>query len=231
MYIIKKNPSASGAYGTLTSWDNKKTVPEGYVLWPDELDTETYYANKGFVTLTINDNNIVTNYEPNNDALQTYEQSQIESLRAAKLNEMSTICQNTIFNGADITLSTGEEHFSFKLEDQTNIDSMFNAVTLGAEKYPYHSDGNQCKMYSASDITTIYVTCKTFVTQQTTYNNFLKAWIERETNYTTLNEIYYGQELPSDLALEMRTILTEAQTEIQAVVEKLKGASVSEETI
>ena len=55
----------------------------------------------------------------------------------------------------------GPEHFSLEPNDQTNIDSMFTAVTLGATQYPYHSDGAQCKMYSAVDIVTLYVAYKT----------------------------------------------------------------------
>ena len=55
-------------------------------------------------------------------------------------------------------------------------------MTLGAEQYPYHSDGNRCVMYSAADIVTLYVAYKSFVTQQTTYCNFLNIWLKRETD-------------------------------------------------
>ena len=46
-------------------------------------------------------------------------------------------CQSTIYNGIDVELTTGTEHFSLEPNDQTNIDSMFTAVTLGATQYPY----------------------------------------------------------------------------------------------
>ena len=82
-------------------------------------------------------------------------------------------------------LSGGTEHFALEPNDQTNIDSMFTAITLGATQYPYHADGSQCKMYVAADIMTLYVAYKSFVTYQTTYNNFLKIWINRETDKRT----------------------------------------------
>jgi hypothetical protein len=82
-------------------------------------------------------------------------------------------------------------------------------------------------MYSAADIVTLYVAYKTFVTKQTTYCNFLKIWINRETDKTALAGITYGSQLPSDLAGEMETILASAGEQIQAVIGRM--AQVMEE--
>lgn len=133
-------------------------------------------------------------------------------------------CQALIYKGIDVELSGGTEHFSLEPNDQTNIDSMFAAMTLGATEYPYHSDGNQCVMYSAADILTLYVAYKSFVTQQTTYCNFLKIWINREPDSTVLADIVYGSELPEDLAAEMQAILAQATAQIQSVVAALTKA-------
>ena len=43
--------------------------------------------------------------------------------------------QSLIYAGIDVQLTTGQEHFSLEPNDQTNIDSMFTAVTLGATQY------------------------------------------------------------------------------------------------
>ena len=99
---------------------------------------------------------------------------------------------------------------------------MFTAVTLGATQYPYHSDGNQCVLYSAADIVTLYVAYKSFVTQQTTYCNFLKIWIGRETDRAVLAGIVYGSQLPDDLAAQMNEILAQASAQIQAIIESMK---------
>lgn len=95
-------------------------------------------------------------------------------------------------------------------------------MTLGAKQYPYHSDGNQCVMYSAADIVALYVAYKSFVTQQTTYCNFLNIWLKRETDAEAVAAIRYGSELPEDLAAEMKAILTQAAAQIQAIIEKMK---------
>ena len=145
----------------------------------------------------------------------------IEELRTQKVEMVNRTCESTIYAGIDAELSAGAQHFALTPNDQTNIDSMFAAVTLGATEYPYHADGEKCVLYSAADILALYVAYKSFVTYQTTYCNFLKIWINREEDRATLDGITYGAELPEDLAAEMQTILAAAQTQIQAVASKL----------
>ena len=156
-----------------------------------------------------------------------WKKKDLPTLAEKKVTMANDTCQSLIYGGIDVQLTAGKEHFSLEPNDQTNIDSMFTAGTLGATEYPYHSDGAQCKMYSAADIVTLYVAYKTFVTKQTTYCNFLKIWINRETDKTALAGITYGSQLPSDLAGEMETILASAGEQIQAVIGRM--AQVMEE--
>ena len=153
-----------------------------------------------------------------------WKKSDLLTLAEKKVQMANDTCQSTIYNGIDVELTTGTEHFSLEPNDQTNIDSMFTAVTLGATQYPYHSDGAQCKMFSAADIVTLYVAYKTNVTTQTTYCNFLKIWINRETSKDVLAGIVYGSTLPDDLLAEMNAILASAQEEIQSLIGKLTQA-------
>ena len=71
---------------------------------------------------------------------------------------------------------------------------------------------------------TLYVAYKTFVTKQTTYCNFLKIWINRETDMNTIAGIMYGSELPEDLASQMNEILASAAEEIQNVIGRMTQA-------
>ncbi len=150
-----------------------------------------------------------------------WKKNNLPTLAEKKTKEISDTCQELIYSGIDVKLSKGVEHFSLQTHDQTNIDSMFTAVTLGATEYPYHADGNQCVMYSAADIVTIYVSYKSYVTQQTTYCNFLKIWIGRETDPEVIGAIGYGSELPEDLTAEMNSILSSAKNQIQQIVTTL----------
>ena len=125
--------------------------------------------------------------------------------------------------GIDVELSDGTQHFSLMPNDQTNIDSMFAAITLGASEYPYHPDGGKCVMYSAADIITLYSEYKSFVTKQTTYCNALRQWAKRETDPNVIGSIYYGCALPEDLEKEVGDILSAAQAQITAIINKLSA--------
>lgn len=143
---------------------------------------------------------------------------------AKKLNELSAACENTISNGVDVTLADGTtEHFSLEDTDQTNIESIFNAVVLGATEYPYHADDEACKMYSSADIISIYVAAKTLVTYHTTYFNSLKQWVNRLETAAEVQAINYGDTLPDDLATSMNEIIANAQTQMNAILAKLQG--------
>lgn len=148
-------------------------------------------------------------------------EEKLEQIRTQKLSKVSATCQQIIYNGIDIELSDGEHHFSLTENDQTNIDSIFNAIILGASEYPYHADGEPCAMFSASDITKLYVSAKTLITKETTYNNMLRQWIKREDDVSVLSSIEYGSELPDDLNTQMNSVLISASGQIQSIISKL----------
>jgi hypothetical protein len=130
----------------------------------------------------------------------------IAEVRAAKLSELSTACEAAIVAGVDVTTSYGTEHFSMSLEDQVNIKAMGDLGQSGSG-WLYHPDGGACKMYIAADLVTIHRTASAHKTQQLTYYNFLRQWVERETDTAVIQSITYGDELPDDLATAMTNLL------------------------
>lgn len=153
-----------------------------------------------------------------------WDKTDLPTLAEKKLEEVNAACESLIYAGLDVELSVGTKHFSLTPNDQTNLDSMFSAITLGAAEYPYHADGEQCMMYSAADIMALYVAYKEFVTYQTTYCNMLRTWIKRETDNEVISGITYGVDLPDDLKSDMTTLLQSASTQIQAIVEKMQAS-------
>ena len=152
------------------------------------------------------------------------EEEQMESLRSRLLTDASDCCERTIRGGVDVIFADGtQEHFSLQITDQTNIDGVFGSVTLGATAAPYHADGKACRMYSAKDILTLYMTVKSFITKQTTYCNALRQWIQREESFEVLKGIHYGADLPEDLAGAMEQLLTEANEQVQNIAARMAG--------
>lgn len=152
-----------------------------------------------------------------------WKKNDLPTLAQKVADDASETCQNFIYAGIDVELSDGTQHFSLMPNDQTNIDSMFAAITFGASEYPYHPDGGECVMYSAADIITLYSEYKSFVTKQTTYCNALRQWAKRETDPNVIGSIYYGCALPEDLEKKVGDILSAAQAQITAIINKLSA--------
>lgn len=193
-----------------------------YSAMADAINEHNFNAQPGDACWTIED--YEDRYEIIESGTVPTEDSMIDTIRENKLTSVSATCEQLIYDGIDVTLSSGEKHFSLQIADQSNIDGIFNAVTLGATAYPYHADGELCTMFSATDIVTLYMNYKSFVTTQTTYCNALRQWIMREEDKDKLTAIEYGTSLPDDLNTEMNTILAAAQEQVQAIVGKLTSA-------
>ena len=221
MKVISLNVSDNGQYNAPVEITTMGEIPANSAWWPDSLDQTVFNENHGCVTLEIA-RDTVKSYSVNSEALSLYNAKVLADTKDAKIAEMSAACNLTIYNGADVTLSDKSvKHFSFTDKDQLNIDGMFEAVKLGASQYLYHADNGDCMMYSAADIVSIYVACKSTVTYHTTYNNSIKKWIKRESNLTTLQGMTYGMELPEDLQTEFNGLIASGQAIIEELVAKL----------
>lgn len=147
--------------------------------------------------------------------------------KESKLNEMRTVCNRMIENGVDVqTSNSGEEkeHFSLDSHDQNNITNMFYSVIAGVQEYPYHADGKECTTYTKEDIIAIYIAAQSAITYNTTYNNMLRALINRTEDANTLASITYGMELPEDLAAIMQENIKTAQEQINKMLASLSAA-------
>lgn len=135
----------------------------------------------------------------------------IEEVRAQCLASISESCRQTIIGGVDVTLSDGTiEHFSLEETDQINLTTAYNAVLNGAAGYPYHADGQLCKLYSADDITAIGNAATSHKLYHLTYCNHLLTWARGAETVEELNGIYYGAELPEVLSANMEAVLNAA---------------------
>lgn len=207
MFYINAQPNASGNYG------NPMGQPfPGSVALPDDILSD-YINAKGFVIPSV-ENGAVVSLEVNQAALTSYEaanQPDISSLLEDKVVELSEACHAAIVAGVDVTLSDGSTgHFALEETDQINLTTAFNAVQQGATGYPYHADGQLCKMYPAADIIAIGEAATAHKLYHTTYCNHLMAWARRAETVDELSGITYGAELPEDLAANMAEVMSNA---------------------
>lgn len=139
------------------------------------------------------------------------DQAGIEDVRTKKLAEISAECNAAIVAGCDVTLSDGSTgHFSLRETDQINLTAAAAAVEQGAAGYPYHADGQLCRLFPAADILKIAQAATTHKLYHTTYCNHLLTWARRADSKKELDYITYGAELPADLAANMGEVLINA---------------------
>ena len=212
MQIIRECPNESGAYHPIQSWAGA-TPPDGYCQISDNCDISAMQTHAGFVTLTVEDG-VVTAITGDDAAYQAWlasQQPDLSTLRTAKLDELNAAAQSAITAGCDVTLTddtTG--HISLTPEDQINLTTAQAAVQGGASGYPYHLDGQLCKIYTAADILTMGKAAVAHILYHTTYCNHLRAWAQRAETADELAAITYGAMLPDDLKANMEAIINAA---------------------
>jgi hypothetical protein len=146
------------------------------------------------------------------------EDNALSVVMAAKLAEISKVCNAVIVAGVDITLGDETVHFNLSIEDQSNINNLFRVVELGGTEFPYQSDGGVCRVYSASEIVQIYIAAQTLITSQTTYHNELKQYVQTLESVEDISAIQYGMILPEPYLTEMNEKLAVAQQQMEAIV-------------
>lgn len=211
MYYINKNPDENGYYGN----PRMQWSPDCLML-PDELLSD-YLAAKGFVIVTEGTDKqegIITALGVAQEALDAYNastQPDVSVLRSEKLSEISDACRAAILAGVDVEFSDGTtSHFSLEETDQINLTTAYAALQAGATEYPYHADGQLCRMYPAADIAAISQAAASHKLYHLTYCNHLMAWAKRVETADELAAITYGAELPEDLAANMQEVLADA---------------------
>ncbi|OUN23672.1 hypothetical protein B5G34_00825 [Flavonifractor sp. An82] len=144
-----------------------------------------------------------------------------ETVRTAKLAEISRMCNVTIESGVDVQIGDRIDHFNLSNNDQNNIDSLFKVVELGGTEYIYQADGGKCSVYSAEEITSIYVTAQRHITKNTAYHNALKQYVNSLSDVDEISAVKYGDELPAPYKEELLTKLAVAEEQMQVILNRI----------
>ena len=229
MFIIRIEANANGPRPPMQSWNND-TAPEGFALATD-AQKDVFYSTTpaGFVNITVKEGNgakVVDTIEVNQEALDAYKATLPDpavSAKSSKITEIKQACEDYIYAGTDVTYKDGtSEHFTYNLADQSNISEMFTAVMAGATEYPYHADGEICKIYTKEQIIAIYGTLSLFKTEATTYHNSLKAQINAMTDADVIAAVKFKEtELTGEYLENYAAMMASAQTQLNAILAKI----------
>lgn len=211
MNYLNRTIHADGSYPAPQSTPAPDLIP----LTDEQAAMVVRYS--GFVVIeeeTDGSGAISCKVTPNLEAWEAWKAAQpdpMDGLRAAKEDELSAACNAAIEAGMDVETSRRTEHFSLQETDQINLTTALSAVQAGATGYPYHADGQLCRMFSAAEIQAIAQASIEHKLYHTTLCNHLLTWARRAETEDELDGITYTAEgLPDDLAANMAQILAAA---------------------
>lgn len=134
----------------------------------------------------------------------------IEEVRENKLKEISDACNHRIEIGVGIEIGGVDEHFTYDVNDQTNIKDAFDLAVQTGMAVPYHADNMSCKLYTPEQITKLYITEKSNLTHHVTYHNQLKMYVMSLESVDDINAVYYGMDLPEEYQEKYNEIMAQA---------------------
>lgn len=124
-------------------------------------------------------------------------EKELEKAKENKINQMSEDCSNAIYNGMDIKLSNGTEHFTLTDNDRLNILTLSTKLGFGALRVLWCRDSG-AKYYSALEAAAIISSLTGFEEYHMNYLRELKAYINSLTDIDEINTIEYGVSLPNN---------------------------------
>ena len=214
-YTINRNSYVTGVEITEQEDNNKVLCASGsgrkYEYYND---TNTYIDDDGCYNYKIVSNKIAKVSEE--EKKEILDQRKIDKLIEAKINKISELtqaCQNIILNGIDYN----GKHYTYNYSDQNNISNLIQMAKTTGMDVPYNADGDLCELYSPADIYAIYISEEINVTQNTTYLNQLKAYVDTLEDIDSVNNIVYGQELTGEYLKNLNDIMEHSQKIIEVL--------------
>lgn len=137
----------------------------------------------------------------------------LEEVRKAKIAEFNTICNQTIEAGQDITLSDGTVmHFDYTSYNQTNMGNGAAMALTTKETVPYYDSNNNCYLFEAIDMVTIYATYLGYTTYLLTLDHKLESVINRMDDKEDIKSLTFSEDSLDETAkADFDTIIAQAK--------------------
>ena len=155
-----------------------------------------------------------------------------EEYRTYLLGLISKQCQQEIYDGDYIEISSGTKKFTYKAEDQTNIQSAVNILMIvpDLEYVPYHASKDNCYLMPSRDMLKIFMTLQLKLTYLITRCNQFNMWIKNVQTKEELMQITWESELPESFQENLANIYNYSIYIMQRVAEKILNASILSES-
>lgn len=186
----------------------------------DEETNTLWLSNDESIYVAPEEPDISTPSEPEKPAEPT-----LEEIKNTKIEEISKACNFNIVHGAYMEVDGEMQLFSYKLEDQSNLISALQLSIATQMSMPYHADGENCRLFTPEEITTLYVNEMTNLTHHQTYTNQLKMYIESLDDKLAVEAVLYGNELTGKYLETYNMIMEQSKLVIQKFLESLTSSN------
>ena len=202
--IYQKISSISYMVDTITEYESR-IAQEAYDEKILERDEETDTIKEKIVVGIVNTNSL-----------------SLEEFRDYYKEQIGKQCTAAIESGLAIETSLGKQHFSYTIEDQSNMKDLVMTAELTdfTLPLPYHANGELCALYQPTDILKIYMSLSANKTYHTTYCNVLNAMIKDAKDIESIKKITYGMEITDEKYTDIIKTVTDSKDALLAAVEK-----------
>ena len=170
MLIIPQSPSQNGSYPPIQQWPGL-TPPDGYDVWPEELDTADFYAYNGFVVLTVV-RGVVSSYQPNTEAWEAWQAARLAARKVERIAESKTQLSDYLL--CHPMQWTDGQYYAITAEKQQQLTSKIMSATLAAQtSTPYsltwNATGEECQAWTLENLTALAFAIDARVTSLVSY--------------------------------------------------------------
>ena len=170
MLIIPQSPSQNGSYPPIQTWPGL-TPPDGYDVWPDELEQDTFQQYNGFVVLTVV-RGTVASYQPNTEAWEAWQAEQLAARKAERIAESKARLSDYLL--CHPMQWTDGQYYAITAEKQQQLTSKIMSATLAAQtSTPYsltwNATGEECQAWTLENLTALAFAIDARVTSLVSY--------------------------------------------------------------
>ena len=161
----------------------------------------------------VNEELVETSDEERNAHKKKFLKNCLEETKDAKIKEINSFCSKLITAGVVID----GERYSYTLEDQSNILAALQNVKITGMSVPYHSNGNNFRLFSPAEIISIYIAQYKNLIQHTVYTNQLRQYIKNELSIIEdIKAVKYGDALTGNYLNNYNSIINQAMCDIES---------------
>lgn len=212
-------PDENGYIVSITMRINQESEEEGLYLYRSGTTLEymewefNIFDEYGYPLYKIVDGKLIeTSEKERNIHKEEILESKLKQAKNKKIEEINSICSKLITEGITID----GERFSYTLEDQSNIMVALQNTKMTGMSVPYHSNGNNFRLFSQSEIMSIYTAQYKNLIHHTIYSNQLRLYVKNELfTIETIEAINYGDALTGNYLNNYNSIVNQAMSNIE----------------